>query len=87
MQVLRLPHADVDTTRHANQQNQAVADAQQRRAQGRPTVPSTMGKELATNPFLRVGEGAVRAKVEGAEGMGPEGVLGALREMKDAFKG
>lgn len=66
---------------------QAVADAQQRRAQGRPTVPSTIGKEMLTNPFMRVGEASVRARVEGSEGMGPEAVLGAVRELKNGFKG
>ena len=36
---------------------------------------------------MRVGEAAVRARVEGAEGMGPEGVLGAIRELKNGYKG
>ena len=66
---------------------QAVADAQARRARGEPTVPSTIGKELATNPFMRVGEAGVRVRVEGSAGMGPEAVLGAVRELKNGFKG
>ena len=38
--------------------------ARRRREQGRPTLPSTLGEELATNPFLRCHEPAV---IEAAE--------------------
>lgn len=34
------------------------------REQGQPTVPSTLGEELATNPFLRCHEPAVRIAVQ-----------------------
>jgi hydroxyacylglutathione hydrolase len=44
------------------------AEAEQCRAAGRPTVPSTLGLELATNPFLRVREPSVRAAVERSAG-------------------
>jgi hypothetical protein len=50
-------------------------------------VPSTIGKELLTNPFMRVDAASVRAKVEGSESLGPAGVLGAVRELKNNFKG
>lgn len=36
-----------------------LADAQAKREQGLPTVPSTMTLEKATNPFLRYGEPAI----------------------------
>ena len=42
------------------------------RAQGRPTVPTTIAAELATNPFLRAGSAARFAEVRAA---------------KDAFRG
>lgn len=32
----------------------AIDEAKARRAEGLPTVPSTIAKELATNPFMRV---------------------------------
>jgi hydroxyacylglutathione hydrolase len=63
----------------------ALASARGIREQGLPTVPSTIERELATNPFVRVGEAAVRAAVS----LGPEAeaadVLGAVRAKKDSF--
>ncbi len=57
------------------------------RARGLPTVPSTLGDELKTNPFLRCDTPAVRAAV-GADGATPRHeVLGRLRAMKDDFRG
>lgn len=38
----------------------AVTEAKARRAQGLSTVPSTIGKELATNPFMRVQSPAIQ---------------------------
>jgi hydroxyacylglutathione hydrolase len=61
---------------HVDPDNAAVAarrgavDAQ--RATGQPTLPTTIGEEKATNPFLRAGS-AER--------------LGELRAQKDAFRG
>src|SRR5262245_19095208 len=54
------------------------------RERGEPTVPSTMGDELATNPFLRVGEASVRERFPGETGAD---VLGAVRKAKDGFRG
>lgn len=58
------------------------------RARGEPTVPSVMAVELATNPFLRSGEPAVRAAAErrsrGA-GSDPVATFAAIREWKNAF--
>jgi len=57
------------------------------RAKGIPTVPSTLGEEKATNPFLRPHDPALRA----AMGLGPDApdwqVFGAVRAAKDSFRG
>lgn len=54
------------------------------RERGEVTVPSTIAEELATNPFLRVGEATVRDRFPGES---PSDVLGAVRKAKDGFKG
>jgi hydroxyacylglutathione hydrolase len=55
------------------------------RADGKPTVPVTLAKELETNPFLRVKSQAIRQSL----GMGPdvpdEKVFEELRRRKDRF--
>lgn len=56
------------------------------RAAGRPTVPSTIGEERATNPFLRAGDPAIRRRL-GLEGADDVEVFAALRRAKDGFKG
>ncbi|MCC6215826.1 MAG: hydroxyacylglutathione hydrolase [Polyangiaceae bacterium] len=59
------------------------------RSAGAPSVPSTIADELATNPFLRVTEPAVRAFVEPRLGAtrGPAAVFAALRAAKDEYRG
>jgi len=61
---------------------------QQQRARGLPTLPSTIAEELATNPFLRCSEPAVRAaaerRVPGA-GADPVSTFAALRAWKNQF--
>lgn len=59
----------------------AAAVAELREA-GRPTIPSTIGMERATNPFLRVGEPAV-ATAAGLAGAPALDVFAAIRRMKD----
>ncbi len=57
-------------------------------ASGGYTVPSTVGGELAYNPFMRVQEPAVVAAAQGkggAKGRDPAAVMAALREMKNSF--
>ena len=56
------------------------------RAENRPTLPTTIGLELASNPFLRAEEPAVQAAV-GMPGADPEAVFAELRSRKDRFKG
>jgi hydroxyacylglutathione hydrolase len=53
------------------------------RDRGEPTVGSTMGDELATNPFLRCSEPAVQARYPGSTV--PE-VFAAVRRAKDVFR-
>lgn len=52
---------------------------------GGHTVPSTIAKELATNPFMRAHEPSLQA----CTGLGPQAStathLGRIREMKNAF--
>lgn len=56
------------------------------RLQGLPTVPSTLGEELATNPFLRPDSAAIQT-VLGLEGAPLAEVFGATRARKDSFRG
>jgi hydroxyacylglutathione hydrolase len=54
------------------------------RERGEPTVPTTIGLEKATNPFLRA---PVLAERVGAAGEADYKAFGAVRAAKDAFKG
>lgn len=56
------------------------------RARGDATVPSTIGMEKATNPFLRLDDPAIRANLNMAEAQNFE-VFRQLRQMKDHFQG
>jgi hydroxyacylglutathione hydrolase len=59
-------------------------EAEEAKAEGRFLVPSTIGQEKATNPFLRAGEPEV-AKTVHKEGAAPVEVFQALREWKNRF--
>ena len=54
------------------------------RANGEPTVPSTMTEELATNPFLRASDSAIRQHLNMAEATDEE-VFAEIRIRKDNF--
>jgi hydroxyacylglutathione hydrolase len=58
------------------------------RAQGRPTLPSTIEREKQINPFLRCHERAVAASAgaHGASSNQPVPVFAALREWKNQFR-
>lgn len=65
-----------------------AAEIDRLRAQGRPTVPSTMAEEIATNPFLRADRESLR------QGLGPAftkadaiSVFAETRHRKDGFRG
>ncbi|NKX44239.1 hydroxyacylglutathione hydrolase [Roseicyclus persicicus] len=57
---------------------QAARDA------NRPTVPSSLREELATNPFLRAAD-PVLARRLGMEGADPADVFARIRSLKDSF--
>jgi hydroxyacylglutathione hydrolase len=68
--------------------SQALADRAQAvfaaRARGEPTVPTTIGLEKATNPFLRAPGLAGRV---GADGQSDHQAFAAVRAAKDVFTG
>jgi hydroxyacylglutathione hydrolase len=70
---------------HIDPSNEAVMQKMERvaalRERGEPTVPSTIGDERATNPFLRTAEPALRQRFAGNE----VEVFAALRAAKDSF--
>ncbi len=51
---------------------------------GKPTVPSLMEEELATNPFLRADDPALQRQL-GMEGRDPVEVFAELRRRRDRF--
>lgn len=60
----------------------------EKRGRGLPTLPSTIGREKKTNPFLRCLQPAVIAaasKYLGARASGPVQVFAALRDWKNTF--
>ena len=64
------------------------ARAQRLRDAGLPTLPSTLGEERATNPFLRCAEPAVvesANKYLGARVADPARVFAAIRDWKNKF--
>ena len=58
-------------------------------AEGRPTIPTTLGEERAYNPFLRAHVDpvaqAVKARIPSTDLGRPAAVLEGLRQLKDAF--
>jgi hydroxyacylglutathione hydrolase len=65
---------------------QRIAREQAKREAGRPTLPSTLGLELETNPFLRTGNPQVRLAAERVAGRrltSDQAVFTALRQWKD----
>lgn len=64
------------------------AACQTLRLVGGPTLPSTMGLELAINPFLRSHEPALcaAARAHGATSNDPQAVFTALREWKNTYR-
>jgi len=62
--------------------------AEQLRDEGLPTLPSTIGRELSLNPFLRCAEDSVRRAANahaGHELAGPVEVFAEIRHWKDGF--
>ena len=69
------------------QRAQYQAQCETRRAQGLPTLPSSIGLERQINPFLRceTPEVMAAARAQGAAGEDAVSVLAALREWKNRF--
>ncbi len=84
--------ANIRFARAVDPHNAALA-AREARAQalrdaGKPTLPSTLGEERATNPFLRCAEPAVVESADkylGARAADPVRVFAAIREWKNKF--
>jgi hydroxyacylglutathione hydrolase len=62
---------------------EALEDAREKRARGEFTVPSTIARERATNPFLRVTQASMRDRFGGGDAVS---VLAAVRKAKDEFR-
>jgi hydroxyacylglutathione hydrolase len=84
--------ANIDFAKAVEPGNTALEDRQLAeaavRAAGRPTLPSTIGREKATNPFLRCSEPAVIAsanKYLGSRLGTPLQVFTAIRDWKNQF--
>ena len=84
--------ANIRFARAVDPGNAALAEREQRARQlrdaGRPTLPSTLGEERATNPFLRCAEPVVvesANKYLGARAADPVRVFAAIREWKNKF--
>ena len=84
--------ANIKFARAVDPGNAALAAREDRakalRAAGRPTLPSTLGEERATNPFLRCAEPVVvesANKYLGARIGDPVSVFAAIREWKNRF--
>jgi len=82
--------ANIQFARAVEPHNEALAareaDEQKLRADGKPTLPSTLGREKATNPFLRCLEPAVidsANKYLGSRLTDPVRVFAAIRDWKN----
>jgi len=72
-------HADPDNTALAAY----AAEIEAKRARGEPTVPTLLGRELATNPFLRADDPAMERRWGGGDAIA---TFAALRAAKDSFR-
>lgn len=61
-----------------------ILEAKQQRSEGKNTVPTTVSKEKATNPFLRPESPEIQARL-GAKGKNLWQIFGITREKKDHF--
>ena len=61
-----------------------VAEVERLRAEGRPTIPTTIDLECRTNPFLRTADPGIRARL-GMEDACEVEVFAELRRRKDRF--
>ncbi|GAB4821729.1 hypothetical protein N2152v2_008775 [Parachlorella kessleri] len=75
---------------HADPDNEELrkrkAEIDDLRSKGVPTVPSLLGQELRTNPFLRPDESAIRKALGIPEGASSWEAFGKIRQAKDSFR-
>jgi hydroxyacylglutathione hydrolase len=71
----------IDPDNHALTRRAAEIEAM--RSRGEPTIPSTVGLEKATNPFLRANDPTLRRRL-GLESATDAEVFGEIRRRKDA---
>ncbi|XP_030763113.1 hydroxyacylglutathione hydrolase, mitochondrial [Sitophilus oryzae] len=73
--------------RHVEKENRdivkAIEEAEQKRAKGIPTVPSTIGNEKKINPFMRVMMGTVQRHASCSDAVS---TMKNIRKEKDSFK-
>ena len=71
--------------------NEAIAEhmalAKARRKAGLPSLPTSLAREKATNPFLRTHSASIRKTLEMPANASDTEVFAALRRAKDVFKG
>ncbi len=69
--------------------NQALVDraleVEKLRGAGKPTLPTTMAREKATNPFLRADDGFIRERL-GMDNASDAEVFAEIRKRKDNFR-
>lgn len=69
--------------------HQRIAEVDAKRARGEPSIPSTLGEERATNPFLRCDSPEIRRglaeRFPGEPLDEPQQVFAKLRELRDGF--
>jgi len=63
-----------------------LAEVEEVRAANRPTLPTTIGAEKETNPFLRADDPALAERL-GLAGAAPGAVFTELRSLKNSFRG
>ncbi len=61
-----------------------AAEVEKQRNAGEPTVPTTLGLERGTNPFLRPDDPAIRRRL-GLERAEDVEVFAEIRRLKDSF--
>jgi hydroxyacylglutathione hydrolase len=65
----------------------ARARAARLRAEGRPTIGTTLDEERRVNPFMRVGSAEIRATLGIAPGADDSEAFAAIRKAKDGYRG
>jgi hydroxyacylglutathione hydrolase len=82
--------ANLKFAHHVEPSNEDTVRATERanrlRAEGRPTVGSTLGEEKKTNPFLRASLPEIRASVHVGASATEVEAFAAVRQAKDSFR-